>query len=43
VVVHRDALGHPILEGLLAHLRGQLQQLAREHPEITLEPWPQPC
>lgn len=38
VVVHRDALGHPELEALLAHLRGQLQQLALEHPEITLIP-----
>ena len=52
VVVQRDFLGHPTLETLLSHLRGKLQQLAQEHPEITLEsapasgsppPCPQPC
>ena len=52
VVVQRDFLGHPTLDTLLSHLRGKLQQLAQEHPEITLEsapasgsppPCPQPC
>ena len=38
VVVHRDFLGHPALETLLQHLRTNLQQLAQEHPEITLMP-----
>ena len=43
VVVHRDFLGHPALEELLAHLRANLQRLALEHPEITLEPAPSPA
>ncbi|MEY4431627.1 MAG: hypothetical protein RLZZ533_1563 [Cyanobacteriota bacterium] len=38
LVVHRDFLGHPALETLLGHLRTNLQQLAQEHPEITLIP-----